>query len=230
MKSVLDDLINDYSANKFFDLISEDNSSNSSQDEDENEKDNSNIINSFAGKYSFLSNEFIAHQKSGIYYEDEDSSGNTYLNHTFEIFETVEHAFQCSKTTDRKSQIEIRDAETARTAARLGSRVDLVDHWDDKKIDVMQRLLEDKFSQNFELKIRLLLTKDSEIIYTSKKDNYWGVNSEGVGENNLGKLLMKIRNKIKRDEGTFMQLIRSYLDKQGIGFILDWVDENKVSL
>lgn len=64
----------------------------------------------------------------------------------------------------------------------------------DLKIDYMYSILKLKFSQNFELKDKLLTTGFRPIINHTKFDDFWGDNGDGSGENNLGKLIEKIRN------------------------------------
>jgi ribA/ribD-fused uncharacterized protein len=188
------------------------------------------VIDTFSGKYDFLSNFFPSSQKSSLAWEEEDDCGETDIKMNFEEVPTLEHAYQASKTLDRDVQVQIRDAATAKQAKRLGRRAPLTNNWEDKKIDVMERLLEDKFGQNFELKIRLLETGDAELIEGNTwKDDYWGVTKDGVGENHLGKLLMKVRNRIRRDEGDVLGVVKSRLDREGLGFVSDWIDESKIS-
>jgi ribA/ribD-fused uncharacterized protein len=50
-----------------------------------------------------------------------------------------------------------------------------------------------KFTQNSYLKDLLLSTRDATLIEASPKDYFWGEGSDKTGENNLGKLLMKLR-------------------------------------
>ena len=55
-----------------------------------------------------------------------------------------------------------------------------------------------KFIQNPELGKLLLGTKDEELIEGNDwDDTFWGV-CNGVGENHLGKTLMKIRDELKQ--------------------------------
>lgn len=66
------------------------------------------------------------------------------------------------------------------------------------KLQLMERLLLKKFDNNHPQPQQMLLsTGDEELIEGNYwKDTYWGV-CNGVGENHLGKLLMKIREKLK---------------------------------
>ena len=62
----------------------------------------------------------------------------------------------------------------------------------------MYQILKSKF-QNPELSKLLLETGDCELIEGNTwGDQFWGV-CKGVGENNLGKLLMKVREELHGD-------------------------------
>ena len=56
-----------------------------------------------------------------------------------------------------------------------------------------------KFTQNSYLKECLLDTGNAELIEGNTwRDTYWGV-CNGIGQNNLGKILMKLRNEFKEE-------------------------------
>lgn len=68
------------------------------------------------------------------------------------------------------------------------------EQWDNIKYDVMSVVLFDKFYRNITLRLKLMETKNKYLEETNSwNDVYWGV-CNGIGENNLGKILMKIRN------------------------------------
>ena len=61
----------------------------------------------------------------------------------------------------------------------------------------MEDICRAKFTQNEELKKKLIDTGDATLIEGNTwNDTFWGV-CNGVGENNLGKILMKIREELK---------------------------------
>ena len=67
------------------------------------------------------------------------------------------------------------------------------DDWDDIKLQVMSIGLMAKFSNNLDLAALLVATDDDYLEERNDwNDTYWGTYN-GTGENNLGKLLMKIR-------------------------------------
>jgi ribA/ribD-fused uncharacterized protein len=108
------------------------------------------------------------------------------------VYPSVEHAYQAAKSKDKNEREAIRLAKTPALAKKMGMEVKLREDWDEIKIDVMEALLRLKF-QNPELRQQLINTYP----YPLTEDNWWGDTFWGVyqdkGENNLGKLLMKIR-------------------------------------
>ena len=110
---------------------------------------------------------------------------------------TAEHAFQASKTLDKRQQGLIRSANSPGAAKRLGRRVDLRPDWEDVKDDLMRSILEAKFEVP-ELRDALLATDDADLVEGNTwGDTYWGV-CDGEGRNQLGLTLMRIRDDIRR--------------------------------
>lgn len=145
-------------------------------------------IDRFRGGFRFLSNFEIV--PDGV-----ELDGYRYA--------TVEHAYQAAKTLDAQQREDIRLAPTAAVAKRLGRRADLRPDWDAIKIDVMHRLLWQKFQDPL-LRTQLLATADVELIEGNDwGDRFWGCTYGGhdrgwVGENHLGKLLMALREEIRK--------------------------------
>lgn len=78
--------------------------------------------------------------------------------------------------------------------------------WDDVRYKIMRWCLRVKLAQNYEEFGRLLLsTRDRPIVEQSRKDDYWGARLADepsdtlVGQNVLGRLLMELREKLKKD-------------------------------
>jgi len=68
--------------------------------------------------------------------------------------------------------------------------------WEDVRIGVMEDIQMAKFKQHPELAEKLIATGDAELTYNNEcGDTYWGV-FNGEGENNLGKVLMRVRTKL----------------------------------
>lgn len=160
-------------------------------------------INSFRGDYEFLSNGFPCNIEF-------DNS----------IYPSVEHAFQAAKTNDLVQRVNIMVAPTAADAKVLGKQVAIVADWDQKRLDVMASLIRQKFSNNLDLKLKLLMTGTQDLVQGGmRRDRYWGVDKNGVGENHLGKIIMTIRDSIRASEGGTFEILSGVLDKHGLGFI-----------
>ena len=73
--------------------------------------------------------------------------------------------------------------------------------WDEVKENIVYMGNMFKFSQNPELKAKLLATGNATLCEASPYDNIWGIGSEDVndwhGENLLGKILMQVREFLK---------------------------------
>lgn len=63
----------------------------------------------------------------------------------------------------------------------------------------MEELLRLKLEQNPYVKRKLLQTKDYEICEDSPKDSFWGIGPNRNGQNQLGKIWMKLRDELKRE-------------------------------
>lgn len=137
------------------------------------------MIREFSGDYRFLSNFY----SSPLTYEGS-------------YYPTVEHAFQAKKATNEKDRAAVASAQTAGKAKRLGREIAIRDDWDSIKIRVMTDLVRIKFSIP-ELREKLLHTGDNVLIEGNTwGDCFWGVCND-VGFNNLGIILMKVREQIR---------------------------------
>lgn len=109
-------------------------------------------------------------------------------------YATVEHAYQAAKTADPERQAFIRHTRTPGNAKRAGAQVALIPGWDVLKVEVMRELLRRKFAPGSTLARKLVATHGMQLIEGNTwGDTFWGV-CRGKGENQLGKLLMEIRD------------------------------------
>lgn len=132
-------------------------------------------IDSFSGEYDFLSNFYPLKDK------------------------TVEHWFQAMKTRDEEQQEWVLTAPTPGAAKKRGRKVTLREDWNDIRLEVMEMCLREKFSDPV-LCQKLLDTGDAELIEGNTwNDTFWGV-CRGKGENNLGKLLMELRTRLRNEK------------------------------
>ena len=145
------------------------------------------IINRFSGMYTFLSNFYpVTVTLDGIEYS------------------SVEHAYQAAKTLNSDLRITIKYISNPGKVKSAGRSLKLRDDWEQVKLDVMLDLIRQKFKDPI-LRIKLLDTKDQELI----EGNYWHDNFYGdcfcdnckdiAGKNNLGKILMMVRDEIRQN-------------------------------
>lgn len=114
-------------------------------------------------------------------------------------YPTVEHAYQAAKTTDEEIREYIRTLSAPGLAKKAGKMVDLREDWEEVKIQVMEDLCRQKFTQDPFCRSKLLHTEDAELIEGNTwGDTFWGV-CKGKGKNHLGKILMKIRQEINEE-------------------------------
>lgn len=112
------------------------------------------------------------------------------------LYPSSEHAYQAAKTFAIDIRKEIAALSSPAKARKKGQEIRARPDWNSVKILVMTAVLRIKFN-NPELKEMLLATGDTYLEETNWwKDTFWGV-YDGIGENNLGKVLMKIREEIK---------------------------------
>jgi hypothetical protein len=117
------------------------------------------------------------------------------------VWKSSEHAYQAAKTTDVDQKRLIQSLDTAEEAKRITRTIVFKNKfqrhdWDEIKLAVMEEVLRSKFS-NEVLQQLLLNTGKEELVEGNWwGDFFWGV-CQGKGENNLGKLLMKLREEYR---------------------------------
>ncbi|KAL2912921.1 hypothetical protein HK105_207592 [Polyrhizophydium stewartii] len=112
---------------------------------------------------------------------------------------TTEHYFQALKFEGSPEEETVRLAATPAEAKRLGRTFSLRPDWEEVKIGIMMDALRAKFTQNLDAKEVLLSTGDSELQEDAKDDAFWGIGKHGRGRNELGKLLVQLREELKRE-------------------------------
>lgn len=141
------------------------------------------MITAFRGRWAKLSNYSLC----TIFY-----AGHAHTS--------IEHAYQAQKTTDPGLQKMIRECATPALAKRVARAVTLRPDWEAIKDGIMLDLLREKFAYEPERSI-LLSTGDEELVEGNWwGDRYWGQDPIGHGKNMLGKLLMQVRDELRRRE------------------------------
>lgn len=136
------------------------------------------MIHRFRGEYFYLCNFYeIPVLYDGILY------GNN------------EAAFQAQKTLDLEVRKEFAKLSPS-DAKRKGRAISLRADWEDVKEQAMYEICRAKFEQHPELMQKLLMTGNRPLEEGNTwGDQVWGT-VNGVGENKLGKILMRIREEL----------------------------------
>ena len=128
-----------------------------------------------------------------------------YSNHGFTVdgvyYPTAEHYYQASKFDDTEIKNKILKCKTPKEASTIGRDRGLkrIDHFSDVKLDKMYEGVYYKFSQNKDIRTKLIETRNSDIREMTVKENYWGVGPNLDGRNEIGKILCKVREQVKKE-------------------------------
>ncbi len=153
------------------------------------------MIDKFEGRYRFLSNFYpckIEHQ--GIKYP---SVENFYVAMKVNDQQLINGTYY----TPGDFREMIARITNPAEVKKLGSKVKLRTGWDEKKLEVMNWAVRQKFKEETLAEL-LLSTEDQELIEgTWWHDKFWGIcvctKCAGKGENHLGKILMEVREELK---------------------------------
>lgn len=105
-------------------------------------------------------------------------------------FKCSESAYQACKCPERVQEfIDLNGYE----AKRLGRKVQIRPDWEELKFGFMYAIVKAKFDQNPFLQLRLKALQGEITEDNTWNDTYWG-RCNGIGENNLGKILMDLRD------------------------------------
>lgn len=168
-------------------------------------------INYFREEYDFLSNFY----PSKVMFE-----GITYYNS-----EAAYQAQKCRNPEDRMKFARLASDE----AKRLGQTVEMRPDWEQVKCSLMEQIVREKFTQNPTLAQALLDTGEKPLKEGNYwKDLYWGVDLQsGEGENHLGKILMALRDELRKNG--IPKTASPYHALQG-PFAGLWMDDRDITL
>lgn len=121
------------------------------------------------------------------------------------VYPSVENFYQAMKTRD-KTKRQIFTKITAADAKKRGQSLIFQENWENLKIVVMTYGIRAKFVAGSDLAEQLLLTGNAELVeYNYWHDNFWGdctcaTCSKTEGQNNLGKIIMQVRNELQKNK------------------------------
>lgn len=138
-------------------------------------------VHCFREEYRFLSNFWDA----PVTYK-----GLTYQN--------AEAAFQAQKCTDEAEKLQFTTLR-ANEAKQLGERVQRRPDWEKVRLAIMENIVRAKFTQNEDLKQKLLATGELALeAGNTWGDTFWGVDAKTrEGRNHLGRILMRVRKELQ---------------------------------
>jgi ribA/ribD-fused uncharacterized protein len=151
--------------------------------------------------------------------EPENKEFSNFYETEFELdavkYKSAEHAFEAVKAKtfgDEEIFQKILKAKSAQSAKSFGNKVKdfKEDTWKEKQDEVMKSVLRAKFTQNLELRKKLLDTEEKVLANADSRDKYWGIGTSAntamakdpkkwKGENKLGVMLMELRTAIKAE-------------------------------
>lgn len=121
-----------------------------------------------------------------------------------QVFPTAEHAYQAGKARKEAVRNWLMAAPSPSLLAMAAHGLyywDVAPGWSTKKFGRMRAVLVAKFTQQDDLREILLATGTARLIEATTLDNpvnrLWG-EVNGVGQNMLGKLLMEVREELRR--------------------------------
>lgn len=116
------------------------------------------------------------------------------------LYQTAEHAYQCQKFTDKKIRDLIKKAASSLLAKEIANKnkEKFRPDWHKIKVSVMKKIVAEKIRQHKEVKIALLKTGNKELVENSPTDSFWGWGKDHQGENQMGKILMELRDKLQK--------------------------------
>jgi ribA/ribD-fused uncharacterized protein len=118
-------------------------------------------------------------------------------------WQTVEHYYQAQKFVGSENErliAVIRQTQTPMEAATLGRdrTRKLRPDWEQVKRQVMWQGVLTKFLTHTDIQAILLDTGDELIVEDSPTDYYWGCGQDKTGQNQLGEILMNVRQEVRQ--------------------------------
>ncbi|MFC1408279.1 GTP cyclohydrolase II [Streptacidiphilus sp. N1-12] len=138
------------------------------------------LIDTFSGPWDFLDNSYPAR----IHLDGRE-------------YPSVEHAYQASRIGGQALPARIASTSDPDRMLRLAAEYSDRADWEEAKVIVMRRLVEQKFDDPV-LRERLLATEPAELVAGNDGDPFWG-GCYGQGQNSMGLILMAIRAQARRE-------------------------------
>jgi ribA/ribD-fused uncharacterized protein len=117
-----------------------------------------------------------------------------------QVYKTSEHYYQSEKyrainETRRKEVIDTFNPKDAAYMSR-DEKFPIREDWESVKDAVMLTGLRAKFGDRDWLTYTLVRTDKAELLEDTTNDYYWGIGTDGTGQNKLGRMLMQVRKEL----------------------------------
>jgi ribA/ribD-fused uncharacterized protein len=124
-------------------------------------------------------------------------------------YKTVEHYYQAMKFPEGEIRDRIIAADTPKEASNIGrDRNNIrIENFKNVKNQVMFDGILEKFRQNRDIAYKLIETRNKEIVEATVDEYYWGIGKDKTGENNIGKIIVKVREQLKKE------ILKNIIDK-----------------
>ncbi len=111
------------------------------------------------------------------------------------MYPTAEHAFQAQKFTDEHLRKQVQKCPSPLAAWELAHKLKSQQRadWGDVKVAILTNIVRAKVQQNADVKTALVQTHSEKIVELNPNDSFWGNGSDGKGQNQMGKILMSVR-------------------------------------
>lgn len=134
---------------------------------------------------------------------------SVYSNHKIfykkKLYPSAAHLYHAHMFLGLRPNIaeEIRAIEDPKTVRFFAQRRDADKRTDWQAISrsKMDETLYEKFAQHGDLRESLLETDSRALVNADASDSIWGVGNDGTGSNELGKALMRVRDRFIRENG-----------------------------
>jgi ribA/ribD-fused uncharacterized protein len=120
------------------------------------------------------------------------------------LWTTSEHAYQAAKFEDPNIILKVQNARSAYEAKKVAHEHEesIKRDWDKIKIGIMKEIVREKLLQHPYIQRKLLETGDMKMVEDSPTDSFWGRGPDWNGENNLGKIWMKLREELRQKQNS----------------------------
>lgn len=116
------------------------------------------------------------------------------------VWPTAEHAYQAAHffVTDPDLAEQVRLQRSPRLADEFANNHSDSDdpNWKNIRLSIMEEICRAKLEQHVLVRETLLKSGSMQLIEDNKDDGFWGSGTDGSGENQLGKIWMKLRKEI----------------------------------